>query len=174
MTSIKKLEADEAIALRGDYNRSPEDTLKEIAKIQSQDDKFSELYTIVFGKKEQINKDTNETKYKIMSSLPDGRVVFVDRSQSEKDINLEEPYVCLVFKRDKEAFAKILFPQYQPHIYVPASRIPAMVWRDKSGKTQTKNPDGSSYEERMMSAITEMESMGFEHVKVVFRKNIRD
>jgi hypothetical protein len=49
-----------------------------------------------------------------------------------------------------------------------------MVWRDKNGKVQRKIPNGKSYEERMIYAIKEMERMGFEHVKVVYRKNIRD
>jgi hypothetical protein len=168
------MDIDEAVKHRGATGKSEEEILKEVDKIQSQDEKFNEIYSLVFGLKEQPHKEGEKVKYKVMSSLPDGRVVFVDRSQNEEDIALEEPYICLVYKRAKEAFAKVLFPQYQPHIYIPPNRLPVMVWRDKKGKIQRKRPIGKSYEERIISAIKEMEHMGFEHVKVVYRRNIRD
>ena len=48
-----------------------------------------------------------------------------------------------------------------------------MVWRDDKGRIQRRMPVGNSYEERIVKAVKDMEKMGFEHVKVVFRKNLR-
>jgi len=177
MSKIKKLDVDEAIKRKGEFGKPDEELLKGIDKVQSQDDKFCEIYSLRFGWKKQPPKDPNnkdeEPKFKLMSALPDGRVCFIDRSQDEEEIIPEDPYICLVFKRDREAFAKVLFPEYQPKIYVPPNRLPAMVWRDSKGKVHNKRPFGNSYEERIVSAIKEMEKMGFESVKIVFRKNIR-
>jgi len=171
---IAKLDVDEAISRRGTFGTTDEEALKLVETVQSQDDKFCEIYSLIFGKKEQPSKDGGEPEFKIMSSLPDGRVVFIDRSQDDDTIKLEEPYLCLVYKKDRTAFAKILFPEYQPHIYVPPSRLPALVWRDAKGRVQRRIAMGSSYEERIVYAVKEMEKMGFEHVKLVFRKNIRE
>jgi hypothetical protein len=168
------MDVDEAVKQRGSFGKDEEEVLKEIETTQTKDEKFCEIYPLMFGWKEQPKKEGEESKFKLMSSLPDGRVVFVDRSQDEKEVIPEDPYICLVYKRKKEAFAKILFPQYQPHIYVPPNRLPAMVWRDEKGKVHNKRPFGNSFEDRMISAIKEMELMGFEHVKIIFRKNIRD
>lgn len=170
---VRKMDVDEAVKQKG-TSTSEEELLKEIDGIQSQNERFCEIYSLVFGWKEQPHKKEEKTEYKLMSSLPDGRVVFIDRSQNEDEIIPEEPYICLIYKRSKEAFAKILFPQYQPHIYIPPNRLPVMVWRDKKGKVQRERPFGKSYEERVISAIKKMEHKGFEHVKVVFRKNIRN
>ena len=171
---IRRMDVDEAVKLRGVYGKSDEDVVKEIGAEQAKDEKFSEIYSLVFGWRAQPHKEGEQVTYKLMSSLPDGRVVFIDRSQKEEDVIPEEPYICLVYKRPKEAFAKILFPQYQPHIYIPPNRLPAMVWRDENGNIRNKRPHGKSYEERLISAIKEMEHMGFEHVKLVFRRNMRD
>lgn len=170
---ISKLDVDEALARKGVFGTSDEELLKKIEKTQSQDEKFCEMYSLVFGKKQQPGRDGGDPVFKIMSALPDGRIVFVDRSQDEEEIILEDPYICLVFKQDRVAFAKILFPEYQPHIYIPPNRLPAMVWRDDKGRVQRRMPVGNSYEERIVKAVKDMEKMGFEHVKVVFRKNIR-
>ena len=48
-----------------------------------------------------------------------------------------------------------------------------MVWRDKKGKVHRKLPHGNSYEERLISAIKEMEMLGFESIKIIYKKNIR-
>jgi len=111
---------------------------------------------------------------KLMSMLPNGKVVFIDRSQNIEEIIPEDPYICMVYEREREAFAKVLFPEYQPKIYIPPSRIPAMVWRDEKGNVRRKVPHENSYEERLIKAIKEMEGMGFESIKIVFRKNIRE
>lgn len=174
MKKIRRLDIDEAVRQRGRSFKYDEATMEEIENIQKQDEKFNEIYPLVFGWKKQASKtEGGKAEFKLMSSLPDGRVVFVDRSQDEEEVTPEEPYICLVYKRPKEAFAKILFPQYQPHVYVPPTRLPVMVWRDEKGNIHRETPHGNSYEERIISAHKKMERMGFDHYKVVFRRGIR-
>jgi len=172
MSRVTKLDADEAIKRKGSFGSKDEELLKDIEK--SQDDRFTDIYSLTFGwkKQPQTNKDI-EPEDKLMSMLPNGKICFIDRSQDETEIVPEDSYICLIYERPREAFAKILFPEYQPKIYVPSSRLPAMVWRDDKGKIHNKVPMGSSYEERIISAIKEMENMGIYTVKIVFRKNVR-
>lgn len=168
---IEKIDADEAIKRKGEFGTDDAELLKKIEK--TQDDRFKDIYSLRFGWRKQPSEDNKEPEIKLISLLPNGKIVFVDRSHDEKEIIPEDPYICLVYERPREAFAKILFPEYQPKIYIPPSRIPAMVWRDSKGRINRKHPEGNSYEERLVTAIREMEMLGFESVKLVFRKNIR-
>lgn len=164
-----KMDADEAIKRKG-RSTSDDELLNRIES--SQDERFKDIRSLRFGWVEQPDKDGGPKK-KLMTMLPNGKACFLDRSQEIDDIVPEDPYICLVYERESVAFAKILFPEYQPKIYIPPSRIPAMVWRDSSGKLHRKLPHGKSYEERIVKAIKEMETKGFESVKIVYRKNIR-
>jgi len=141
---------------------------------QNQDERFKEIRSLRFGWVQQPAEGSKEPESKLMSMLPNGKVVFIDRSQNIEEIIPEDPYICMVYERDREAFAKILFPEYQPKIYIPPSRLPAEVWRDDKGKIHRKVPHGNSYEERLIKAIKEMEAMGFESIKIVFRHNVRE
>ena len=146
--------------------------------LAKQDGQFKDLYVIVFGWKEQGEGKPK----KLMSKLPSGKLVFPDKTENVSMIEQGLPYICLVYDRKvdeegkpgREAFAKIICEEYTPKIYVPSSRLPHMVWRDKSGTLRNKAPFGNTFEERIISAIKEMEKMGFPSVKVVFRINERE
>jgi hypothetical protein len=172
----KQLTIDDAKKLKrvtGEAAKEFED--KVLAK---QDGQFKDLYVIVFGWKEQGEGKPK----KLMSKLPSGKLVFPDKTENVSLIEQGLPYICLVYDRKvdeegkpgREAFAKIICEEYTPKIYVPSSRLPHMVWRDKSGTLRNKAPFGNTFEERIISAIKEMEKMGFPSVKVVFRVNERD
>jgi hypothetical protein len=170
MASSKKIDADEAIERKGEFGGNKEEALKYIE--ERQDERFTDIRSLRFGWVDQ-SPDKDKKDIKLMSMLPNGKVVFPDRSEDLDTIVPEEPYICLVYEREREAFAKVLFQEYQPKIYIPPTRIPAMVWRDESGKVRRKLPHGKTYEERLIKAIKEMESRGFETIKIVFRKNMR-
>jgi hypothetical protein len=144
--------------------------------LAKQDGQFKDLYVIVFGFK--IQPDGSK---KLLSKLPSGKLCFPDKSEKLDTIEQGLPYICLVYDRrvdeegkpGREAFAKIICEEYTPKIYVPSSRLPHMVWRDKSGTLRSKAPFGNSFEERIISAIKEMEKLGFPSVKVIFRVNER-
>ena len=169
MRSKVKIDADEAIKRKGEFGGSEDETLKQI--LEKQDDRFTDIRSLEFGWVDQHPEEGVKSDFKLMSMLPNGKVIFPDRSEDIEGIIPEDPYICLVYEREREAFAKILFPEYQPKIYIPPSRIPAMVWRDKSGKVRRKLPHGNSYEDRIMQAIKEMEGLGFDSIKIIFRKN---
>ena len=163
-----KMDADEAIRKKGVFATKDVDLLKLIE--DNQDDRFKDILSLRFGWVKQPSDNTKPQERKLMSMLPNGKVVFIDRSQEIEDIVPEDPYICLVYEREREAFAKILFPEYQPKIYIPPSRLPAMVWRDNHGNVKRKLAVGKSYEERIIYAIKEMEKLGFNYIKIVFRK----
>lgn len=146
------------------------DKAKELEKsiLEKQDILFKDIYCVTFGWKLQKDKSR-----KLVSKMPNGKILFPDRSEDTQEIEPGLPYLCLVYEREKEAFAKIVCEEYQPKIYVPTTRIPRMVYREPNGKMKQKAPVGQTYEERMISAIKEMEDLGFPYVKIVFRKNQR-
>jgi len=165
-----KMDADEAVSRRGVFGTEDEKLLEQIQ--DTQDERFTDIRSIRFGWVKQPTNKGTETEEKLMSTLPNGKFVFPDRSQEITDIIPEDPYLCLVFEppEGKVAFAKVLFPEYQPKIYIPPSRIPLMVWRDeKSKKIRRKVHKFNSYEDRLMASIKEMESFGFESIKIIFK-----
>ena len=174
MAKVEKLTVDEVIRRKGgDTITNHDEVLKQIDKLQ--DDRFTEFYSLRFGWKEQKSEDGKDPVKKLIAALPNGKICFLDRSQEEKDVISEDPYLCLVFDRPGSvAFAKILFPETQPRVYIPATRIPVMVWKDTKNITQRKRPEGDSYEERIANAVKGMELLGFESFKVIFRKNVRE
>ena len=168
---VKKLDVDEALRLKGTSGSNKE----EIKKIDlMQDERFTDIWSLRFGWVEQLpEKGGKPGQKKLMSMLPNGKKVFIDRYQDPSDVVPEDPYICLVYEREREAFAKILFPEYQPKIYIPPSRLPVMVWRDEKGKVKRELGNGNSYEMRLVDCIKKMEAKGFESIKIVYRKNMR-
>jgi len=172
----KQITVDEAKKLQrisGEKAKEFEDKV-----LQKQDGQFKDLYVIVFGWKEQGDGKPK----KLMSKLPSGKLVFPDKTENVSMIEQGLPYICLVYDRKideegkpgREAFAKILCEEYTPKIYVPSNRLPHMVWRDKNGKLEHRAAFGNTFEERIISAVKEMEKKGFPSVKIVFRINESD
>jgi len=156
----------------GDRAKEFEESIEE-----KQNQQFSDIMCVVFGYKLQ-----DDGTKKLISKLPNGKILFPDKSTELKEIEPGTPYLCLVYEPEfnskgepaREAFAKLICEEYQPRIYVPSSRIPQMVWRESNGKTRHKAPFGNSYTERMMAALNEYENnLKVSAVKIVFRKNQR-
>ena len=162
--STKIMTIDEAIGKKGVSGKDAETFKSDIAS--KQDNLFSDIMSVVFGWK--IQEDGGK---KLVSKLPNGKIIFPDRSEQKEKVEPGVPYICLVYEREREAFAKICSEEYQPKIFVPSSRMLTMVWRDKSGKIHRKVPVEDTYEDRIVYAMKEMEKMGFQSVRVVFRKN---
>jgi hypothetical protein len=160
----KVLTVDEAKQKKGVIGEQATKLEQEIASKQNV--LFKDIYSVVFGWRVQEDKSR-----KLVSKMPNGKILFPDRTENMEEVEPGTPYICLVYEREREAFAKIICEEHQPKIFVPSSRIPHMVWRDESGKIRRKAPYGNSFEERMISAIKEMEKLGFMSIKIVFRKN---
>ena len=168
----KQITIDEAKKLKRITGEAAKEFEEKV--LAKQDGQFKDMYVIVFGWKSQPDGGK-----KLMSKLNSGKFLFPDKTEKLDTIEAGLPYICLVYDRKtdeegkpaREAFAKIICEEYTPKIYIPSSRLPHMVWRDKSGTLRNKAPFGNSYEERIISAIKEMEKMGFPSVKVVFRIN---
>ena len=162
--SSKIMTIDEAKKKAGLSGEDGDKFEKEV--INKQDGLFKDIMSVVFGWK--VQPDGSK---KLVSRLPNGKILFLDRSERGKNIEPGVPYICLVYEREREAFAKVCSEEYQPKIFVPSHKMPVMVWRDKSGKTHRKVPVGDSYEIRMMAALKEMESLGFPSIRIIFRAN---
>ena len=166
MTDTNKMDIDTAKEKKGKLGMSNEEF--ETIIHRKQDELFSDLRSLIFQWKKQESGEK-----KLMSRLPNGKVVFLDRSDNPEDINTGAPYICAVYEREREAFAKVVCEEYQPKIFVPSSRIPHMVYRDEKGNIRRRAPVANSYEERIVAAIKEMEKLGFPSIKIIFRKNQR-
>lgn len=159
----RKMDVDDAKNRRGKFMSD-----KEFDKLISSkcNELFGDIRTLKFSWKEQDNG-----KKKLMSRLPNGKVVFVDHNEELDSVIPGVPYICSVYERDSEAFAKIICEEYEPKIYILPNRLVHEVWRDEKGTIRRKAPHGNSYEERAVSALKEMENRGFPSVRIVFRGN---
>jgi hypothetical protein len=164
ITSTKIISLDEAKDLARTIG--PERTDLEGKIIDKQDAFFSDIMVVVFGWKIQPDKSR-----KLVSKLPNGKIIFPDRSEQVERIEPGIPYICLVYEREREAFAKICAEEYQPKIYVPSSKVVSLIYKTKSGKLMRKIPVHNTYEPRILEALKEAEELGFASVKVIFRQN---
>jgi len=164
ISSTKIMSIDDAIKKKRVAGESAESLKEDIAS--KQDTLFKDIMSVVFGWK--IQEDGGK---KLVSKLPNGKIIFPDRSEQQEKIEPGTPYICLVYERDREAFAKICSEEYQPKIFIPSSRVLTMVWRDENGNIKKKMPKENTYEERLVSAIKEFEEMKVPSVRVIFRKN---
>jgi hypothetical protein len=158
------LSIDDAKRLKGVTGEKAKELENEITS--KQDQLFKDIYCVTFGWKIQEDKSR-----KLVSKMPNGKILFPDRTEDMKEIEPSTPYICLVYEREREAFAKVICEEYQPKIFIPSSRIPHMVWRDEKGVIRRKAPFGNTFEERIVAAIKEMEALKFSSIKVVFRTN---
>jgi len=166
MTDASKIDIDEAKKKKGKLGMSDEEFENIVSS--KQDDLFTDLRTLIF----QWKKQDDETK-KIMSRLPNGKVVFLDRSDNPEDIKTDTPYICAVYEREREAFAKIVCEEYKPRIFVLPSHLVRVVYRNEKGETRMimPGPQHKSYGDRMMYCIKKCEEKGFPEVSIVFRGN---
>lgn len=166
--SISKMSVDEAKQRKGQLGVSESEFEKLIES--KQDELFTDLRSLIFQWKEQ-----SDGEKKLMSRLPNGKIVFLDRSDSPEETNTDTPYICAVYEREREAFAKIICEEYRPKIYVLPSHSLTLVYRDQKGKTRHEmpGPQFQSYEEKLVYAIKKCESLGFPEINILFRGNIR-
>jgi len=158
------LSIDEAKKIRRVAGKDGEKFEKDI--MEKQDSLFTDIMCVSFGWKDQPDKSK-----KLVSKLPNGKIIFPDRSEDMSQVEPGIPYICLVYEREREAFAKICCEEYQPKIYIPTSRMPSIVYKDATGETIRKMPHGNSYEMRILEAIKTAEDLGFPSIRVIFRKN---
>ena len=164
----KKMSVDEAKEKKGKLGMSDEE-FESIVE-GKQDELFTDLRSLMFQWKEQENGEN-----KLMSRLPNGKVVFLDRSDDPDTINTDTPYICAVYEREREAFAKIVCEEYRPKIYVLPSHLVRIVYRDSKGNTRKEmpGPQYNSYEQKMMYCIKKCEELGFPEINIIFRGNRR-
>lgn len=164
--STKIMSIDEAKEKKGVKGLKEKEEEFEKDVVEKQDHLFTDIMSVVFGWKTQPDNSK-----KLVSKLPNGKIIFPDRSEELERLEPGVPYICLVYEREREAFAKICAEEYQPKIFVLANRIVTMVWRNEKGKLENKMPHANTFEERINAAVKEMETLGFASAKIIFRKN---
>ena len=163
MKDESKLTIDEAVARRGSFVKSPEKFIEEVKK--KQDELFKDLRCLVFSWVPQ-----EDGSKKLMGRLPNGKVVFVDRRE-QFEVKPGRSYICLVYEREREAFARIICEEDVPVIWVLPSKLVTMRYKDESGKFNVVMPHANSYKERILLALDRLEKLGVPEVKIVFREN---
>ena len=176
ITESKPLTIDEAAELKGVSGKSAEKFKEEIAEMQSKNNQFSEIYSVVFGWKKQPDGSK-----KLVSKHPSGRIMFPDKSIDEKDIEAGNAYLCLVYVPEfnakgepaREAFAKIICEEYQPKIYELKSGVVTYAYRDKKDNMKRgAEAFGKTTEERIVEVIRKYrDELKFPSCKIIFRKN---
>jgi hypothetical protein len=162
---LSKMNVDEANERKGKLGMSSDD-FEELIR-SKQDDLFTDLRSLIFQWKVQPNGEK-----KLMSRIPNGKVVFLDRSDNPEEIKTDTPYICAVYEREKEAFAKIVCEEYKPKIYVLPSHLVTIVYRDNNKtKREMPGPQYKNYEERILYCIKKCESLGFPEVNIEFKGN---
>ena len=142
--------------------------------LDKQDGQFTQLMSVIFGWKLQ-----DDGSKKLMSKLPCGKALFVDKSEDIDKIEPGIPYICLVYEPNtnpdgtqaKQAYAKIICEEYYPTIFIPSSKLPVMVWIDKNDKKRNYVPRANTYAERVMILLDMAEKEGWSFIKIIFRKN---
>ena len=129
----KKITIDEAKDKKGKLGISDNEFEKIVG--DKQDELFTDLRSLIFSWKEQ-----EDTTQKLMSRLPNGKIVFLDRSDDPDTIKTDTPYICAVYEREREAFAKIICEEYKPKVYVLPSHMVRIVYKTDKGKTMIKMP----------------------------------
>ena len=171
----KKISIDKADELKGELGTSKEKLVERI--YLKGDERFSDLWScIIFSWKEQPGG-----KKKIMSRLPNGKILFLDWSENEDEIKIDSPYICVVYEPEtnpdgtlaRQAYARIICEEYMPKITVHKDGVVHMIWKDQKGNTRHTMPGikYNSFGERLTDAVKQMENKGFEEVRLVFLKN---
>ena len=168
MRKSKEIPIDEAKELKGKLGMTDEEFEKLVA--EKEDELFTQLRSgIVFHWQEQENGPP-----KLMSKLPNGKVVFPDRSEKLEEIKPFIPYICLIYEREREAFAKIICEEYEPKIIIHPNRNVTAVWKEKGNKVRRWLVGPlPSFEERVVAAIKRFEELGFTEARIKFVANER-
>ena len=177
LSDAKPLTIDEAkrrLKLSGDKADAFEKRV-----LERQDGQFTKIMSIIFGWKLQ-----NDGSQKLVSKMPSGKILFVDKSENLDEVEAGMPYICLVYdrpneyndkgelvKEGREAFAKIICKEYEPKIFIQENKLSVMVWTDDSGNVRNKIPVANSHPERLMELINLAEKYGWPSLKIVFRGN---
>lgn len=169
-----KMTIDEAKSKRGKFvgDKEFEDMVS-----SKTNEFFADIRTLKFSWKLQ-EKDKEK---KLMSRLPNGKVVFVDKHEKEGEVLPGIPYICLIYEPEenpdgtqaRQAYAKIVCEEYEPKIFILPNRLVHEVWRDDKGNIRRRAPHGNSYQERLVTAVMAMEERGFVSIRLVFRGNER-
>lgn len=170
----EKISIDKAAELKGELGTTKEQLAEKICL--KEDERFCDLWScIIFSWKEQPNN-----KKKLMSRLPNGKVLFLDWSENDEEIKIDSPYICVVYEPElnpdgsqaRQAYARVICEEYMPKITIRKDRVVHMIWKDQKGATRHTMPaPRNSFEERVVDAVKQMENKGYEECRLVFLKN---
>lgn len=161
--SSEKLSVEEAIK-RGliPIGLTPEEFEEQVAS--KLDERFNQLRCLIFV------KDPRDPNQKI-SRLPNGKIVFLDKSVNQEQVVDGRAYICLVYEptNGRQAFAKILGELYEPRIIVTETGLVIAIGRFFGGY-ERHIVKGQTLNEKIINAIKLIEKSGHESVRIIFRK----
>lgn len=130
---------------------------------ENMDERFTQLRTLIFV------KDKRNPNHAV-ARLPKGKIVFPDKSVDVSKLKLGVPYICLVYEREREAFAKILGEQYEPRIIVTETGLVLVILRT-GNKVSRIAASGGSLHERLWNAYKIIKESGSPTVRLIIREN---
>jgi len=164
-TNASKMSIDEAKKRKGKLGMSDEEFEKIVA--EKQDEQFKYLRSLVFSWQEQ-----EDGPPKFLSRLPNGKICFLDWSDDPNKVKENVPYICAVYERETDAFAKIICEEYQPKIVVFPSKMVNMIWKDEKGNTRHRMVGPyDSFEERIVDAVKSFMKLGVSEAQIQFIEN---
>ena len=138
--------------------------------VEKSGDRFDQIFRLVFGYVEQPDGTS-----KLMSRLPNNKLVFLDKSEKIENVKPGQPYLCLVYEREREAFAKVLSEEYEPRIFIQPNGLITLVWRKDNGEVERRIMVEKTYPERLVAAIKYCDDvLKTPDVRITFRKHERN
>lgn len=127
------------------------------------DEKFTQIRTIVFV------KDRRNPNH-VIGWLPKGKIVFPHKNADIKNLKPGIPYICLIYEKDRYAYAKVLGEQYEPRVIVTDTGVVILIIRI-GDKTQQIICKGKNDAEKLAFAYKKIAELGEPSFKVIIRKN---
>lgn len=153
------IEIDEALKNRP-LESSPESFNRKI--MNKMDDRYSYLRTLIFA--------WDDDQEKFLSRLPNGKITFVDQAEDLRKVEAGVPYICAIYEREREAFARIIGEQYKARMVItkPGGVVVAVRIGNKAEQIACI---GQSLAERMMYGYNKIKELGESHYEVVIKEN---
>lgn len=175
MRESKKISIDEAKSRTAQLGISDDKFEEEIS--DKQNEFFTQLHNGIVFSWEKQPKGEN----KLMGRLPNGKIVFLDRSENSEKVKEGIPYICLIYEPDelngkpgRVAFAKIVSEEYVPRIIVQPSNMVSVIYRKDNGEVRRKLiSDCNNFPERIVVAVKELKEQGFPEATIKFIDNER-
>jgi len=151
----KEISVDEAL-----QNRPLESTETSFMRkiTENMDERYNKLRTLIFV--------WDEEQKKFKTRIPNGKITFIDKSVDISTVKSGTPYICAIYEREREAFARIIGEQYKPRLVINAAG--AVLAAVRVGNEAVRFPCmGQTLNERIIFGFNKMKELGITNFEVI-------